>query len=112
MDTNNFVSTLRYPITESVLHIYTSAVPFSPTKSRIFKQFRLHFSHCVYIAVGIVTEWSTILNVMEGHTGQVKSVAFPSDGQKIVSGSNDKTVRDAKTGDVVAGPFEGHTGAV
>ncbi|KIM74066.1 hypothetical protein PILCRDRAFT_80418 [Piloderma croceum F 1598] len=115
MDANTFVTTFRYPITESVPHIYTSAVPFSPTESRISRQFRSHICHCVSIAVGTVTEWPTILNVIEGHTSAVRSVAFSPDGQQIVSGSDDQTtvqVWDAKTGEVAAGPFEGHTGGV
>jgi WD40 repeat protein len=42
------------------------------------------------------------------------SVGFSPDGQRIVSGSYDKTicVWNAMTGEVVAGPFTGHTGYV
>jgi WD40 repeat protein len=44
----------------------------------------------------------------------VHSVAFSQDGKHIVSGSEDNTIRvwDAETGDVVSGPFEGHSGGV
>ena len=50
----------------------------------------------------------------EGYTGGVLSVAFSLDGQQIVSGSSDLTVRvwNAKTGKVVARPFEGHIGPI
>jgi WD40 repeat protein len=39
----------------------------------------------------------------------VRSVAFSQDGRRIVSGSDDNTIRvwDAATGDVVAGPLQG-----
>jgi WD40 repeat protein len=41
-------------------------------------------------------------------------VAFSADGQHIVSGSDDRTIRvwNAMTGETVAGPFTGHTGPV
>jgi len=51
---------------------------------------------------------------MGGHTSFVTSVAFSHDGKRVVSGSDDNTVRiwDAETGQTVSGPFEGHTNAV
>ena len=91
-DANNFVSTFQYPITESVPHIYVSAVPFSPTKSGISKQFGLQIPKCAAVTMGMVSEWPVILNVMEGHTDAVRPVAFSPDGQLIVSGSDDQTV--------------------
>ena len=51
---------------------------------------------------------------LEEHTSWVYSVAFSQDGEQIISGSGDKTIRswDSETGDVVLGPLEGHTGLV
>ena len=45
---------------------------------------------------------------LKGHTGEVNSVAFSSDGMQIVSGSYDKSVQvwDASTG------LDGHTDVV
>src|SRR6266702_3970374 len=45
------------------------------------------------------------------HMAVVQSVAFSSDGQRIVSGSHDKTicVWNATMGETEAGPFTGHT---
>ena len=50
----------------------------------------------------------------EGLTDGVSSVAFSPDCKWIVSGSLDKSIRvwDAETGEMVSGPFEGHTGRV
>ncbi|KAG1827592.1 WD40-repeat-containing domain protein [Suillus subaureus] len=51
---------------------------------------------------------------LQGHTGYVNTVAISSDGNRIVSGSDDQTVRvwDMKTGEGVGAPFRGHTGRV
>ncbi|PIG69509.1 G-protein beta WD-40 repeats containing protein, partial [Aspergillus arachidicola] len=44
--------------------------------------------------------WSPGLQTLEGHSDRVNSVAFSPDGQKIASGSKDKTIKlwDTKTG--------------
>jgi WD40 repeat protein len=47
-------------------------------------------------------------------TTKVTSVASSSDGRQIISGSYDKTIQvwNAETGDLVAGPLQGHTDVV
>jgi len=47
---------------------------------------------------------------LSGQSGRVYSVAASRDGERIVSGSEDKTVRlwNAKTGEAVGDPFFGH----
>jgi WD40 repeat protein len=49
----------------------------------------------------------------QGHKGSIKSVAFKSDGQIIVSGSEDYTIRlwDLR-GNAIRKPFQGHEGPV
>ncbi|KAG2133310.1 WD40-repeat-containing domain protein, partial [Suillus clintonianus] len=51
---------------------------------------------------------------LQGHTDWVTSVAISQNGQHIVSGSHDETIRvwDMKTGEAVGAPFRGHTGFV
>ncbi len=59
-------------------------------------------------------EWQSAVIVVRETDAKVLSVAFSPDGTRIVSGSYDHTIRvwDARSGDVVTGPFEGHTDAV
>jgi len=51
---------------------------------------------------------------LTGHTGAVRSVAYSLDGQHVISGSDDKTIRmwDAETGAAVGKPLEGHNSSV
>jgi WD40 repeat protein len=51
---------------------------------------------------------------LQGHTDYVNAVAISPDGNRIVSGSDDETVRvwDMQTGEGVGAPFRGHTGPV
>ena len=51
---------------------------------------------------------------LQGHTGAVLSVSYSHDGTRIVSGSEDRTIRmwDADTGQMVGQPLQGHTGYV
>ena len=52
-------------------------------------------------------DWDVItgnlINTLEGHSNAVNSVYFSPDGQSIVSGSGDRTVKvwDVKTGNLI-----------
>ncbi|CAD8195527.1 unnamed protein product [Paramecium pentaurelia] len=58
-------------------------------------------------------KWKNIrileLNILNGHNGLINSVCFSSDGNTLVSGSNDKSIRlcDVKTGQQIA-KLDGH----
>ncbi|KIK19755.1 hypothetical protein PISMIDRAFT_682819 [Pisolithus microcarpus 441] len=101
-------------ITCSTPHLYLSALPLSPHSSFLGRILVPKFSHLVEVAQGGLKDWPATQLVLQGHTFHVTSVAFSPDGNRIVTGSLDKTVRvwDAKSGDQIGSPLEGHTGHV
>ncbi|TDL13687.1 WD40 repeat-like protein, partial [Rickenella mellea] len=110
-DAMKFVSAFGGAITQSVSHIYLSALPFAPKISVLAQHYLPQFSKNMLIQTGKEAEWPVLQHVLEGHIDHIRSVAFSPDSKHIVSGSNDKTIRvwDAETGTVTLGPLEGHT---
>ncbi|KAJ3376827.1 POC1 centriolar protein A, partial [Entophlyctis sp. JEL0112] len=75
----------------SPLHIYQSALTFTPHDTKLYQLYQL-------LAGGKVTAswdltWGPLFSSMSGHTGNVASVAYNHDSSLIASGSGDKTVR-------------------
>ncbi|KIK26405.1 hypothetical protein PISMIDRAFT_94982 [Pisolithus microcarpus 441] len=100
-------------ITCSTPHLYLSALPLSPCSSFLGRMLVPKFSHLVEVAQGGLKDWPAIQLVLNGHISSVTSVAFSPDGNRIVSGCWDNTVRvwDAKSG-VQIGSLKGHTSSV
>ncbi|KAJ6627753.1 WD40-repeat-containing domain protein, partial [Mycena sp. CBHHK59/15] len=113
-DAKKFVTAFAPAILQSVPHIYLSAIPLSPHNSIVGQQYSTSFPHTLHFHGPLGDKWPDIQAVFAGHRSGVNCVAFSPDGTKIVSGSDDHTVRvwDAQTGDTVARPFEGHSGWV
>ncbi|KAF4613911.1 hypothetical protein D9613_008174 [Agrocybe pediades] len=67
---------------------------------------------------GAMNVWNiypwTLINFFAVYNGDISALAFSHDGKKLISGSSDHTIRiwDVDTGNVVAGPFEGHTSTI
>jgi WD40 repeat protein len=61
-----------------------------------------------------VATTGALVATCEGHTDKLLSVAFRSDGKRVVTASSDGTVRqwDPETGQEVETPYERHTGEV
>ncbi|CAD6447526.1 9d524d8b-d700-47ec-82e7-6433cbb3f74f [Sclerotinia trifoliorum] len=92
-DAKRFVLYSRVGIEQAPLQIYCSALFFAPENSIIRKIFQKCIPSWIYKISRIRSNWSAVLQTLEGHSDWVYSVAFSPDGTKIASGSKDKTIR-------------------
>ncbi|KAJ3127419.1 hypothetical protein HK098_006408 [Nowakowskiella sp. JEL0407] len=102
-------------ITESALQIYTTAIPFSPTNSTIYRHFigQLPVSNIPTIVTGSDSSWPSCLMTLEGHAEFVFAVAISQSGRYLASGSDDNTVKfwSGVTGEELR-MFVGHSSRV
>ncbi|KIM26984.1 hypothetical protein M408DRAFT_72023, partial [Serendipita vermifera MAFF 305830] len=109
-----FVATFGGIISQSLPHIYLSALPFSPKSSAVSRQYAKSYPQTLSVQMGGHLKWPQTQNVLSGHGMRVYSVVFSPDGRRIVSGSSDKTIRvwDAQTGELIVEPLQGHKNSV
>jgi WD40 repeat protein len=87
-----FVLEFFSPIKLGALHIYYSALPFTP-QSQLLCQVYHYELGCVKVLSGLPRGWNPWLFSMHGHLNRVHSVVFSPDGSCIASGSSDRTVQ-------------------
>ena len=112
-DATAFVRHFGMAMAKSAPHIYLSALPFAPTCSLVSTHYSTSFSRILHVERGQSSHWPSLEMEISNFGAVVLSVAFSRDGQHIVSGSRDGTIRvwNAMTGEIAAGPFA-HTGPV
>ncbi|KIK64685.1 hypothetical protein GYMLUDRAFT_160895 [Collybiopsis luxurians FD-317 M1] len=91
-------------------HLYLSIIPFWKRKSEL----KVNVKRVVRLEQQVMKGPGTMQVALLQATGEVHSVAYSSDGTRIVSGSSDRTVRiwDATTGTQIDDPLHGHHGSV
>ncbi|KIJ33644.1 hypothetical protein M422DRAFT_264414, partial [Sphaerobolus stellatus SS14] len=110
-DADKFLHYFATAITCSAPHIYISALPFTPKCSPLAQIYGSRFQGGISFLKGQLPSWPAELARLTGHRGGVICIALSHDGKRIVSGSDDNTIRiwDAETGQNVGDPLTGHT---
>ncbi|KIJ65625.1 hypothetical protein HYDPIDRAFT_66323, partial [Hydnomerulius pinastri MD-312] len=109
-----FIEGFAPVIQDSTPHLYLSAMPHTPSKSALRTLWTQKLKHGVCFTPDQPQTWPTGVQMFSGHADSIQSVAYSPDGQHIVSGSSDKTIRiwNARTGQLVTDPLQGHTDSI
>src|SRR3984885_14092680 len=113
-EATKFVNAFGYPISQSMPHIYLSALPFSPSESTVLQHMHNAFQNTLSVQAGSPKQWPVIRQTLTGHSDDVRSVVFSPNSTRIASGSFDNTVRiwDAMSGAPIGEPLKGHSQSV
>ncbi|KZT50053.1 hypothetical protein CALCODRAFT_229473 [Calocera cornea HHB12733] len=99
LDGLEFMKRFSPVIAESAAHIYLSALIWAPQSSPLANVFRQRSACAARVSLGLPSSWVGQNQTLHDKES-IWSVAFSPDGNRIVSGSYDKTIRvwDAQTG--------------
>src|SRR5258706_5629673 len=113
-DICHFLNTFHTPVSFSTPHIYISTRPFLPSQSPLSRMFDREFTRAIKMRVGNLSSWPAPPLEWAGHAGCVRSVSYSPNGARVVTGSDDHTIRiwDSESGVVVGEPLAGHDGGV
>ncbi|KAK6529885.1 hypothetical protein TWF281_009041 [Arthrobotrys megalospora] len=99
-DVKRFTLYNRPVIEEAPLQLYHSALIFAPKESVVRGYITNETSSLIRRFPEVPSNWHTLQQTLEGHSGAVSALAFSSDGKRVASGSRDCTVKiwDTATG--------------
>ncbi|CCA75830.1 hypothetical protein PIIN_09818 [Serendipita indica DSM 11827] len=109
-----FLIAFSVPILDSTPHIYISALPFTPKTSILHDEGIKFYRNSLVVTQGLDTMYPKLPNILRGHEDSVNAVIISPDGSRIISGSDDETIRlwDVDTGQPLGEPLRGHEDSV
>ncbi|KAJ4346491.1 uncharacterized protein N0V89_010420 [Didymosphaeria variabile] len=112
-DACRFIMYHKGAIESAPLQAYMSALVFSPTGSLIRNLFGHEAPKGIVVQPSMTNDWSDCLQTLEGHSNDVRSVAFSHDATQLASASVDKMIKiwDASSGACLQ-TLEGHSDEV
>jgi hypothetical protein len=90
-DMNRFVLHSRSAFEQAPLQVYCSALVFAPSGSMVKRQFEGRIPGWIKRLPQVESEWSAVMQTLEGHLDYVSTVAFSPDGKVLASASYDFT---------------------
>ncbi|KAI3055665.1 hypothetical protein CBS147353_11284 [Aspergillus niger] len=95
------------------LQLYASCLVFTPTLSLVRRASENYRPPWMQALPQVEKYWGANRQTLEGHSDSVDAVAFSPDGQTVVSGSDDSTIKlwNAATGELQQ-TLEGHSASV
>lgn len=74
-------------IKSSALHVYNTALPFSPKDTLLCRTYEKEMDATATVLQGTLPLWSPCLSTIHGEGGQVKAIACSLDGSRVAIGS-------------------------
>ncbi|KAH7188005.1 hypothetical protein DER44DRAFT_816379 [Fusarium oxysporum] len=102
-DAEHFILANTPAIERTPLQLYSSVLTFAPENSKVRTTFKDQLAPWILLEPQVESNWSQMLQTLEGHSDDVTLVTFSPDSTLIVSAARDKTVRvwRAETGESI-----------
>ena len=97
----------------SALHVYHSALTFTPLGTCLHQMYSSRFPNRIVVRQGVPQHWSHLVAILHEHSSSVNVLSFLPDRSRLASGLYDHTVRlwDCASGVPIA-TLKGHSESV